>query len=176
MATLFALENNHNLEMNNIIIRPIEPGDNRALASIIRKSLEEFGANKPGTVYYDKSTDQLFELFKEQKGSAYYVAVVNGELMGGAGIYPTSNLPAGTVELVKMYLTAAARGKGIGKLLMQKALDTAKEMHYTQVYIETMPELVTAIQFYEKTGFGYLPGALGNSGHTGCTVWMQKKV
>lgn len=162
--------------MNNIIIRPIEPADNAALASIIRRSLEEFGANKPGTVYYDTSTDHLFELFKEQKGSAYHVAVMQGELMGGAGIYPTSNLPGGTVELVKMYLASSARGKGIGKLLMQKALDTAKEMGYTHVYIETMPELVTAIQFYKKTGFEYLPGALGDSGHTGCTVWMQKKL
>lgn len=162
--------------MNNIIIRPIKPCDNADLARIIRTSLEEFGANKPGTVYYDKSTDYLYEAFMEEKGSAYHVAEINGKLMGGAGIYPTSHLPAGTVELVKMYLTPAARGKGIGKLLMQKALDVAKKKGYAHVYIETMPELSTAIKLYEKTGFEYLPSALGNSGHTDCTVWMLKKL
>ena len=45
-------------------IRLIEPRDNLALAAVIRAALTEFGANKPGTVYYDPTTDQLFELFQ----------------------------------------------------------------------------------------------------------------
>lgn len=47
-----------------ITIRPIEPQDNAALAEIIRAALTEFGANKPGTVYFDPTTDALFELFR----------------------------------------------------------------------------------------------------------------
>ena len=46
-----------------IQIRPIEPKDNIDLAKVIRGALEEFGANKPGTVYFDPTTDALFELF-----------------------------------------------------------------------------------------------------------------
>ena len=34
------------------------------LAQIIRTSLAEFGANKPGTVYFDPTTDALYELFQ----------------------------------------------------------------------------------------------------------------
>jgi len=44
------------LEMD-INIVPIAPEHNKSLASIIRAALEEFGANKPGTVYFDDSTD-----------------------------------------------------------------------------------------------------------------------
>ena len=49
--------------MNLFSIRKIEPTDNNALAKIIRDALTEFKANKPGTVYFDDSTDHLFELF-----------------------------------------------------------------------------------------------------------------
>jgi putative acetyltransferase len=156
-------------------IRTIQPADNQALAVIIRNALAEFGANKPGTVYYDATTDALYELFR-QEGSIYYVAEENGVLIGGAGIYPSPGLPAGTCELVKMYLTPAARGKGIGKALIEKALAFAKETGYRHVYIETMPELRKAMSVYEKFGFKYLDGPLGNTGHFGCEIWMLKEL
>ena len=44
-------------------IRKIQADDNAAIAKIIRDSLLEFGAAKPGTVYFDKSTDHLSEVF-----------------------------------------------------------------------------------------------------------------
>lgn len=158
------------------IIRTIQPGDNAALARIIRNTLAEFKANKPGTVYYDESTDRLFEVFEVADRSIYFVATSGEDIIGGAGIYPTDNLPEGTCELVKFYLNPAARGKGLGKLLMRKCLDAAKELEYKKVYLETMPELRIAIPMYEKFGFTYLDAAQGNSGHTGCDVWMIKEL
>jgi putative acetyltransferase len=159
----------------HLTIRKIEPGDNKALAEIIRTALAEFGANKPGTVYYDETTDHLFEMFQEP-GSSYYIAEENGQILGGAGIYPTDGLPEQTCELVKMYLRKEARGKGTGKLLIDKALEFAQGFGYLQVYIETMPELRKAMTVYEKFGFEYLNGPLGNSGHFGCNVWMLKSL
>src|SRR5215210_5578187 len=158
---------------NNITIRKIEFNDNKELASIVRTSLAEFGANKPGTVYYDDTTDHLYELF-QQPGSMYYIAEHDGKLLGGAGIYPSEGLTEQTCELVKMYLRAEVRGKGLGKLLIDKCLEFAKGYGYLQVYIETMPELRKAVSIYEKFGFEYLNGPLGNSGHFGCNIWMLK--
>lgn len=159
--------------MQEISIRNIRPGDNRALAAIIRNSLEEFKANKPGTVYFDETTDQLFDVFKAE-GSVYFVAESDGVVLGGAGIYPTANLEPGTCELVKFYLSANARGKGLGKLVMEQCMAAAKELGYKKIYLETMPELKVAIPMYEKFGFTYLQAAQGCSGHTGCDVWMIK--
>lgn len=156
-------------------IRTIEPADNPALAIIIRNTLAEFGANHPGTVYYDSSTDALYELF-QTPGSIYYVAIKDGQLMGGAGIFPSDGLPEGTCELVKMYLLPAARGLGLGKLLIDKALEFAREAGYRQVYLETMPELRKAVSVYEKFGFHYLDAPMGNTGHFGCDIWMLKQL
>jgi putative acetyltransferase len=163
--------------MNTTIqIRPIEPNDNIDLAKVIRGALEEFGANKPGTVYFDPTTDALFELFNNTPGSYYYVAVINDVLVGGAGIFPTENLPNGTCELVKLYLHKDARGTGLGKQLLNKAMDWAKEYGYKQVYLESMPELSKAVTIYENVGFERINQPLGNSGHCGCDIWMVKSL
>lgn len=161
--------------MHTFTIRLIEPSDNATLAIIIRNALIEFNANKPGTVYFDESTDHLYELFKIGNG-VYQVAVINNEIVGGGGIFPTPGLNADTCELVKMYLAPVARGKGLGKMLMQECLNTAQKTGYKKVYLETMPELVIAVPMYAKFGFTYLKGPLGNSGHNGCDIWMLKEL
>lgn len=154
-------------------IRLITPKDNIALAAVIRAALTEFGANKPGTVYFDPTTDQLFQLF-ETPGSIYYVAEKDNQILGGCGIFPTAGLPDKTCELVKLYLAPEARGTGLGKALMLKAMSWAKEAGYEQVYLESMPELSNAVTMYEKLGYKRLPKSLGNSGHDGCSIWMLK--
>lgn len=157
----------------SINIRRIEETDNKELADLIRTIFREFKIDKPGTVYTDPTTDRLYEVFKKD-GSAYWLAEENGVLLGGCGIYPTDGLPVGCVELVKFYLSDKARGKGIGKLLMQKSIESAQHFGYTEVYLESFPELSTAIGMYEKAGFKLLNNALGNSGHFACTIWMLK--
>ncbi len=160
---------------NNVVIRRIQLSDNEELASIVRTSLAEFGADKPRTVFYDNTTDHLYELF-QQPGNIYYVAEQDEKVLGGAGIYPSEGLPLQTCELAKMYLRAAVRGRGLGKVLIEKCLEFAKAYGYLQVYIETMPELRKAVSIYKKFGFEYLKGPMGNTGHFGCDVWMLKKL
>lgn len=161
--------------MNPITIRTIQPSDNPFIAKVIRDTLAEFGANHPGTVYYDETTDHLSDLFSV-KGSTYFIAEEEGVILGGVGIYPTEGLPEDTCELVKMYLVPSARNKGLGGLLINKSLEYAKEAGYKQVYLESMPELQKALSVYEKFGFEYLTGPMGNSGHFGCSRWMLKKL
>ena len=162
-------------KVDNVIIREIHPADNPSLAIIVRSTLAEFGANKPGTVYYDPTTDHLFELFQKEN-SIYYVALINNDIVGGAGIFPSAGLEKDTCELVKMYLLPPARGIGLGKHLIDRCIQFAKDAGYKHVYLETMPELKTAVGVYEKFGFRYLDGPRGNTGHFGCDVWMMKDI
>lgn len=159
------------LSLENICIRAIQPEDNAPLAVVVRNTLTEFGANHPGTVYYDPTTDALFELFQQPR-AAYFVAKYKEQILGGAGIYPTDGLPEDTCELVKMYLVPGARGIGLGRTLIQRCLETARHSGFKRIYLETMPELETALRVYEKLGFSYLDAPMGNSGHFGCQRWM----
>ena len=156
-----------------ITIRRINKGDNVLLAELIRKVFREFKIDKPGTVYKDPTTDSLYELF-EDPGSSYWLAEESGVMLGGCGIYPTSGLPVGCAELVKFYLSAESRGKGIGKALMETSMLWAKEFGYMQLYLESFPELNKAVSMYEKAGFKTQLKPLGNSAHYACTLWMIK--
>ena len=161
--------------MNNIVIRTIQLSDNPELASLVKDTLAEFGADKPDTAYFDPLTDTLFEVF-QKSGSIYNVAEMDGKIIGGAGVFPTDGLDEDTCELVKMYLRPHVRGMGLGRLLIEKCIQQAKELGYKKIYLESMPELKQALKVYEKFGFEFLKGPMGNSGHTGCSLWMLKKL
>lgn len=155
------------------MIREIKSNDNQILASIIRTSLKSFGLDRPGTVYTDPTTDDLFSLFKTP-GSVYFVALKDDKVLGGCGIFPTKGLPTGHAELVKLYLSEESRGLGLGKALMEKSLDWARNFGYTDIYLETFNELNSAVGLYYKLGFKDLAAPMGDSGHHACEVWMLK--
>ena len=158
-----------------IIIRKIQQSDNQLLAKIIRSCFHDFSVATKGTVYEDPTTDHLYELFQRDH-SALFVAEVEGELCGCCGIFPTAGLPENCAELVKFYMNKDNRGKGLGKKLMEESIAFAKKADYKSIYIESLPEFSTAVSIYEKQGFNYLEKPLGNSGHSGCNLWMLKNI
>jgi putative acetyltransferase len=161
------------MNINAITYRNIEGKDNKELAALIRTVFREFRIDRPGTVYFDPTTDNLFELFRT-RGSVYWIAEENGTMAGGCGVYPTPGLTEGCAELVKFYLLSQWRGKGIGRTLLDKCIGSAIELGYRQLYLESLPELSRAVSMYLKSGFRNIPNALGNSGHFGCNIWMVK--
>jgi putative acetyltransferase len=161
--------------MDTLQIRAIQPVDNKDIASIIRNTFREFGLDRPGTAYFDTVLDDMYGNF-QVPGSRYHMGLINGRIAGGGGIYPSPGLPENTCELVKMYLSAAARGQGLGRQLIEECLAFAEEYGYRQVYLETFPELQKAMSVYEKYGFRYLDGPMGNTGHYGCSIWMLKNL
>lgn len=159
----------------NLTIRPINPSDNPTIESIIRSVLEEHGVNKPGTAYFDDSLKSMYEFYTGEH-CIYFVAELDGVVVGGSGIYPTKGLPTGTCELVKMYLLPSARGTGTGQALLNACIDFARKCCYTQIYLETLPELNKAVGMYAKNGFTLLKGPLGESGHFACDIRMIKNL
>jgi putative acetyltransferase len=156
-----------------IVFRKIEERDNREIAELIRAVFREFRIDKPGTVYFDPTTDNLFKLFSIA-GSEYWIAEEKSIIIGGCGVYPTPGLPKDCAELVKFYLSSSHRGHGIGWKLMERTFESAKKFGYKQLYLESLSELSKAISLYERAGFKNISSPLGNSGHFGCHIWMLR--
>ena len=154
------------------IYREVKETDNGPLARMIRQVFREHDAPQSGTVYSDPTTDDLFGLFRKRK-SVLWVAEVDGLPVGCCGIFPTEGLDHSCAELVKYYLAASERGKGVGRKLMEMCIASARELGYETLYLESMPHFSKAVRIYEKLGFSNLPVPLGNSGHTTCNIWMQ---
>ncbi|MCC8173834.1 MAG: GNAT family N-acetyltransferase [Odoribacter sp.] len=145
------------------------------LAKIIKATFKEHNAPLDGTVYSDPTTNHLYELFQTDK-SILWVALINNQIAGCCGIYPTQGLPPQHAELVKFYLSKEARGQGIGKKLLLKSLDSAKDMGYKTIYLESLPHFSQAVSLYERHGFKRLNQPLGQSGHDSCNIWMIKEI
>ena len=158
---------------DTLIIRPILPTDNAEVSRIIKSVLVEYDAAKEGTAYMDKETDSMFEAY-QQNNEAYYVAILNDKIVGGAGIKHLSESEENICELQKMYILPEARNKKVGKDLILTCLDFAKKSNYEKCYLETFPHMQAAINLYQKNGFTQINQALGNTSHYACNVWMIK--
>ncbi|WP_325893915.1 bifunctional helix-turn-helix transcriptional regulator/GNAT family N-acetyltransferase [Grimontia sp. NTOU-MAR1] len=156
-------------------LRLLEPADNAAIATVIRKVSEEYGltADK-GYSVADPTLDVLSESYKADN-AAYWVVEQNGKIFGGGGV---ASLPGeeGVCELQKMYFRPELRGRGFARRLAAMAMKFARHHGYQACYLETTACLKEAISLYKSLGFEHLDKPLGNTGHTDCEVAMLKKL
>lgn len=158
---------------DTIVIREIEPQDNAQLEQVIRACFHEFNIPLEGTAYADAETPRMFESY-QNSNDIYFVIDKNGEILGGGGVKPLKDFESNVCEIQKMYFSPKVRGKGYGKLLFEKCMKSAQALGYKQCYLESAPQLKAAIHIYESFGFKHLEGALGNTGHHSCSIWMMK--
>ncbi len=161
--------------MSNIIIREIAETDNLSVAKMIRNILLEFGVPKVGTAYEDPQLNSLYDFYLP-KTAQYFVLEKDGCVIGGAGISVLPGTEGNTCELQKMYFSPEARGKGLGKKMMDHCLQFAKDSGYEYCYLETLPYMEKAVKLYLSSGFKMLDERLGNTGHYSCSQWMIKKI
>ncbi|WP_282089374.1 GNAT family N-acetyltransferase [Streptomyces tendae] len=65
--------------------------------------------------------------------------------------------PDDVFELAKMAVAPAAQGRGIGRLLIVAAIDRAKALGGTRLFLGTNTKLAPAIHLYEDAGFVRIP-------------------
>ena len=159
--------------MGSIRIREIQEKDNAQVAEVIRKVLVDLGVPKVGTAYADKALDEMYQNYNVPKAT-YFVVVDNNIIIGCCGIAQLENYDGNVCELQKMYFLEEARGKGVGAQMIEKCIKKAKEFGFEIMYLETMPYMEAAQKLYLKSGFEYIDGPMGNTGHFSCPVWMLK--
>jgi putative acetyltransferase len=153
--------------MSDLLIRPIQPRDNAAVAAIIRTVMPEFGADGPGFAIHDAEVDDMHASYTRTR-SAYFVVERRGEVIGGGGVAPLEGGDADICELRKMYFLPEARGIGAGSRMMQICLDGARGFGFKRCYLETLTGMDAAQALYRKHGFTTLDAPMGGTGHFSC--------
>ncbi len=135
-------------------LQKLTPEYDAALAALIRHNLKAHRLDIPGTVYFDEGLDHLSDYYSAAPDRrAYYVLVEDdGALAGGIGLaeFP---LFENCAELQKLYLSDAVKGHGFGYKLIEKIEEAARELGYSQIYLETHTNLRAALHIYEKSGY-----------------------
>jgi putative acetyltransferase len=154
-------------------IRPLERADVPALLEIIAGSRGEYGIASRGVELLEPADLALYDTYQRQR-TLYFVALLEGEVVGGAGVAPLAGADPLTCELQRMYLRKDARGRGIGDALLKRCLAAAKQFLYVRCYLETVEQMQAALEFYGRHGFRDLQAPIGRTGHEHNDRWMVR--
>ncbi len=104
-------------------------------------------------------------------GGYIFFAKLNGDIVGTAALRKINET---TYELMKMGVTAKARGKQAGKKLAVTVIEKAREIGAGIVILHTSPKLTVAEKLYRQLGFVDHNGPDdGSSQYSRCTVGMK---
>ena len=78
----------------------------------------------------------------------------------------------GVYELTKMAVAPEARGLGIGRLLMDAALDLYRTLDARELFLESSSTLAPALALYESVGFRHHPAPRAGSHYARADVHM----
>lgn len=104
-------------------------------------------------------------------GGHIFMAIYNGESVGTCALIKMND---NAYELAKMAVTEKAKGKGIGWLLGQAAINKARELKAEKIFLESNTVLQPAINLYQKLGFRKIVGQ--PSPYQRCNIQMELKL
>ena len=132
-------------EPNNIIYRRMRPED----VPFISKLEEE-------TFSMPWSADSFLEMISKDD-ARYYVAEMDGKLLGGCGLL----MIAGEGNITNVVIAPEARNQGVGTEMLKHLMEEGNREGITAYTLEVRVSNAAAIHVYEKLGFvseGIRPG------------------
>jgi ribosomal protein S18 acetylase RimI-like enzyme len=140
----------------NLLIREAVPGDAQAMAEIhISSWIKAYTGIIPADEIEKRSAGR-YDVWKNALSSGHnnYIALLDGRPAGLMRIHPCrdENLK-GAGEIGAVYVHGDLLGKGIGRKMIEFALDKLKNMGFSIVVLWVLEDNMRARRFYEKCGF-----------------------
>jgi len=73
-----------------------------------------------------------------------------GDVLGCVGVRP---LDGAMCEMKRLYVRPAARGSGLGRILVGAIIEAAEELGYAEMKLDTLPWMDSAMVLYKQFGF-----------------------
>lgn len=149
-------------QMNTIAVRIANASDAELIADLSRKTFYDTFASFNTKADMDKFLNEQFtrqKLMDEVKDgkNIFLLAYDDEQPVGYAKMQEGEKRPEfdnqPSIEISRIYAVQTSIGKGIGKLLMQNCIDTAKQLHRKIIWLGVWQQNAHAIAFYKKWGF-----------------------
>ena len=135
-------------DLSHLTLRSATNDDRERVAELVFGVLAEYGLEPdPETTDADL---QDIEANYLQRGGLFEVIEDGGNMLGSVGLYPINKT---SCELRKMYFIPSARGLGLGKYVLERAIAGARALGFKQMVLETSSKLIAANRLYNKFGF-----------------------
>lgn len=148
MQTIESIYSKEPFSQPAVVIRPFQPGDIGYVAHLHGKLYDQtYQFGKMFEYYVMKG---LTEFMLNTEGGELWVAEVNGEIVGSIAITKSTDTVA---QLRWFVLNENFQGIGLGKKLMETALNFCTERDYHHVFLWTVSTLNAARHLYQKYQF-----------------------
>ena len=134
-----------------LIIRHADPNDAAAIADIYNQGIADRGATFETEA---RSVEDIITRLSGEPRFPVLVAVDAGTVIGWAGLssYRPRACYAGIAEF-SIYLDRATRGRGIGRQLLERLVDAARERGYWKLVSRIFPFNAASRALCRITGF-----------------------
>ena len=143
-----------------------EPFDGPVAAALIEEVQQEYVVRYGGQ---DEAPVDAAE-FAAWRGGAFLVACADGVAVGCVGV---RRHDATVAEIKRMYVRAAHRRNGVGRVLLRAAEERAGALGYTRVLLETGDQQPEAIALYTADGYRPLTGFGHYHAHPGSRAFAK---
>lgn len=140
-------------------IRPFRLEDVPRIQTLVAGVLAEFDLElDPADTDRDLADPELH--YRIRGGELWVVEDGLGRVVGSCGLWLDPDDPE-RCEVRKMYLSPSLRGRGLGRRLLETALEQARRVERPTVELETNGAMTTAIALYRSAGFVEVEGGDG---------------
>ena len=144
---------------NTIIIRDAEASEMEAIRELTLEAYAEFGTTMPAVNWRGLKATVLRTL--ADPGTAEVIVAERGnELVGSVLLFPGDSDAyggkregTGWPELRLLAVKPSARGRGVGKRLMEECIQRARQAGAKVLGLHTGDSMVVALPMYERRGF-----------------------
>jgi putative acetyltransferase len=118
----------------------------------VRELLVEYARGVPVDLAYQRFREEVRELPSAYAapGGTLLLARVGPEAAGCVGLRPG---PGRSGELKRLFVRPAYRRMGIGRVLVETVVETARGRGYTSLCLDTLPSMEHAYRLYLALGF-----------------------
>ncbi|RDY60134.1 GNAT family N-acetyltransferase [Flagellimonas nanhaiensis] len=132
-------------------VRAMTPQDWEQVSQIYKEGISTgiatFELNVPSYESWDQAHLEKCRLIAEEEGN----------ILGWAALSPVSSRCVyGGVGEVSVYVASKSRGKGVGKLLMERLIEESEEAGLWTIQSGIFPENQASVKLHEKVGFRYI--------------------
>lgn len=131
-----------------IRIRKAKHGDAAAIESLLNESFLEYERAYTPEAFHT-TTPKKREIERRIKHWTVWVALDANVIVGTVSAHREGE----ALHIRSMAVRPSIRGRGIGKLLLQRVEKFAAANHYKRLILNTTPFLASAIRLYEQCGF-----------------------
>jgi GNAT superfamily N-acetyltransferase len=134
-----------------VLVREAAPGEWELLRDVRLAALRDAPSAFASTYEREVAFTEADWRGRLSSASATFLAYLPE--VGPAGLSGAFEHSPGTAELVSMWVSPTARGRGVGEALVAAVTDWAKTRDYAAVHLWVTRENVSARALYERCGF-----------------------